>query len=191
MDELDWDAIGPAPVETPTLSPQGMEELALALGHDSYTYAQFMLIRWKLATIFHGDCDKIAGEFGKDDCLDMIGSYLVDESIADEATFLTALVIPALRRRLSYLDRPLTMFNGESRIEKIKRAVSIETLAEKFTELRPVGPGRLKGKCPLHNEATPSFMVYTDTQSWYCFGQCARGGDIVTLSQLLEEAGRW
>ncbi len=41
--------------------------------------------------------------------------------------------------------------------------------------------GRLHtGLCPFHNEKTPSFTVYADTQSYYCFG-CGAGGDIITF----------
>lgn len=41
--------------------------------------------------------------------------------------------------------------------------------------------GRLyTGICPFHNEKTPSFTVYADTQSYYCFG-CGAGGDVITF----------
>ncbi len=41
--------------------------------------------------------------------------------------------------------------------------------------------GRLHtGLCPFHNEKTPSFVVYQDTQSFYCFG-CGAGGDVITF----------
>lgn len=35
-------------------------------------------------------------------------------------------------------------------------------------------------KCPLHTEDTPSFRIYRDTDSFYCFG-CRHGGDVVAL----------
>lgn len=41
------------------------------------------------------------------------------------------------------------------------------------------------GLCPFHNEKTPSFTVYPDTQSFYCFG-CGTGGDAITFIKLRE-----
>ena len=32
--------------------------------------------------------------------------------------------------------------------------------------------------CPFHSEETPSFRVYADTQSFYCFG-CGAGGSVI------------
>lgn len=39
------------------------------------------------------------------------------------------------------------------------------------------------GNCPLpdHEDRTPSFTVYPETNSWYCFG-CCRGGDVIDLA---------
>ncbi len=37
-----------------------------------------------------------------------------------------------------------------------------------------------KGLCPFHSERTPSFFVYPETQSYYCFG-CGAGGDAINF----------
>lgn len=39
--------------------------------------------------------------------------------------------------------------------------------------------------CPFHSEKTPSFHIYTDTQSFYCFG-CGAGGDVITFTKRIE-----
>ncbi|MEG1551135.1 MAG: DNA primase, partial [Oscillospiraceae bacterium] len=38
---------------------------------------------------------------------------------------------------------------------------------------------------PFHNEKTPSFTVYPETQSYYCFG-CGAGGDVITFIRDIE-----
>ena len=50
---------------------------------------------------------------------------------------------------------------------------------------------RLVGSCPFHAERRPSFNVYTDTNTWYCFS-CKQGGDPYRLTSLLmEELKTW
>ena len=39
--------------------------------------------------------------------------------------------------------------------------------------------------CPFHSEKTPSCTVFTETQSFYCFG-CGAGGDVITFIMKIE-----
>ncbi len=41
--------------------------------------------------------------------------------------------------------------------------------------------------CPLHDEDTPSFRFYEETNTFYCFG-CRAGGDVITLHRKFVEA---
>jgi hypothetical protein len=49
--------------------------------------------------------------------------------------------------------------------------------------LRKVG-SRWAGRCPLsdHEDRSPSFTVYPETNSWFCYG-CLRGGDVIELAR--------
>ncbi|OGK08696.1 MAG: hypothetical protein A2W80_15810 [Candidatus Riflebacteria bacterium GWC2_50_8] len=42
-----------------------------------------------------------------------------------------------------------------------------------------------KGLCPFHAEKTPSFTVYPETQSFYCFG-CNKGGDVFAFVGMMD-----
>jgi len=51
------------------------------------------------------------------------------------------------------------------------------TVASAGVELRPAGR-RLTGVCPFHRDRDPSFVVYPETASWFCYG-CHAGGDVI------------
>lgn len=63
--------------------------------------------------------------------------------------------------------------------EEIRNALDIADIIGERVKLRPASRG-YSGLCPFHDEHTPSFHVYTDTQSYYCFG-CHETGDIFTF----------
>jgi hypothetical protein len=80
-----------------------------------------------------------------------------------------------------------------------RRGVSRKTVIEAAKEAVPVidladllcGPGGLRrvgkrwvGRCPLpdHEDRSPSFTVFPETNTWYCFGACQRGLDVVDLA---------
>jgi DNA primase len=66
-------------------------------------------------------------------------------------------------------------------VEDIKARIDIVDFINESVPLRQAGTN-WKGKCPFHNEKTPSFMVSRDRGSWHCFG-CSKGGDIFTFIQ--------
>lgn len=66
-------------------------------------------------------------------------------------------------------------------VEDIKARLDIVDFINETVPLRQAG-SNWKGKCPFHNEKTPSFMVSRERGSWHCFG-CGRGGDVFTFIQ--------
>ena len=69
-------------------------------------------------------------------------------------------------------------------IEELKHRMPIESVISPYTELKRAGRN-LKALCPFHSEKTPSFVVYDDNQSYYCFG-CNSGGDAITFIMEVE-----
>ena len=62
---------------------------------------------------------------------------------------------------------------------QIKNAIDIADIIGERVTLRKTARGYV-GLCPFHEEKTPSFNVFNDTQSYYCFG-CQAAGDIFTF----------
>jgi len=63
-------------------------------------------------------------------------------------------------------------------IERVKAAHPIaDVIAAHGVELRATGR-RYMGRCPFHADDRPSFVVYSDTQSFHCFG-CGASGDVI------------
>ena len=69
-------------------------------------------------------------------------------------------------------------------VEELVRRSDIVEVVGSYVQLKR--KGRLySGLCPFHNEKTPSFYVYPETQSFYCFG-CGVGGDVITFIKKIE-----
>ncbi len=69
-------------------------------------------------------------------------------------------------------------------IDRLRDSNDIESVIAGYVDLRRRGK-TLTGLCPFHNEKTPSFTVYPETSSYYCFG-CGAGGDVVTFVRNIE-----
>ena len=72
----------------------------------------------------------------------------------------------------------------EDIINEIKYRNDIETAISSYVNLKRRGKN-LVGLCPFHSEKTPSFTVYPENGSFYCFG-CGVGGDVFTFTGLIE-----
>jgi DNA primase len=65
-----------------------------------------------------------------------------------------------------------------SSIEEVKERINIVDIVEETVQLKRSGSS-LSGFCPFHsNTKTPSFVVWPETGTWRCFGQCGEGGDV-------------
>lgn len=69
-------------------------------------------------------------------------------------------------------------------LRELHDRVDISDVISPYLELKRRGKN-LVGLCPFHNEKTPSFTVYPDSNSFYCFG-CGAGGDAVTFIRRIE-----
>jgi DNA primase len=71
-----------------------------------------------------------------------------------------------------------------SSVDLIKEKLEVSDVLGSYLKLEKAG-GNFKGKCPFHNEKTPSFFVSPDRGTYYCFG-CGAKGDIFTFVQEFE-----
>lgn len=69
-------------------------------------------------------------------------------------------------------------------IEEIKYRNDIESVISSYITLKRRGKN-LIGLCPFHGEKTPSFTIYPENGSFYCFG-CKVGGDVFTFVKNIE-----
>ena len=72
----------------------------------------------------------------------------------------------------------------EEFLDRLRASNDIESVISPYVNLRRRGR-TMVGLCPFHGEKTPSFVVYNDTQSFYCFG-CGVGGDMITFVKNIE-----
>jgi len=73
----------------------------------------------------------------------------------------------------------------DSYLQELRLRADIEQLIAPYVpNLRRSGRA-LMGLCPFHSEKTPSFAVYPESNSFYCFG-CGAGGDAVSFLMRME-----
>lgn len=69
-------------------------------------------------------------------------------------------------------------------LQELKYRSDIEQIIGSYVNLRRRGR-TLSGLCPFHSEKSPSFTVYPENQSFYCFG-CGAGGDVISFIRRIE-----
>lgn len=70
-------------------------------------------------------------------------------------------------------------------LAELRSRVDIEELIGRYTEVRHRGSRNPTCLCPFHTEKTPSFTIYPETWSYYCFG-CGSGGDAIRFVRNIE-----
>jgi DNA primase len=82
----------------------------------------------------------------------------------------------------------------DSSVEAVRQAVDMVELVSGRTQLKRSG-ARWSGRCPFHDERTPSFSVNAAEKLYHCFG-CGAGGDAIKFVRETEnldfaEAVEW
>ena len=73
---------------------------------------------------------------------------------------------------------------AKSSIEAVVAAADMLDIVAQYTQLKKAGANYM-GRCPFHEERTPSFSVNPVEKLYYCFG-CGEGGDLLGFVQKKE-----
>ena len=69
---------------------------------------------------------------------------------------------------------------------EIKSRLNIVDVVSRYVpDLKQTG-STWKACCPFHQEKTPSFVVNSNKEFWYCYGACSTGGDLLSFIQKVE-----
>lgn len=72
----------------------------------------------------------------------------------------------------------------EEFLQELKYRNDITEVVSSYVNLKRRGRNMV-GLCPFHSEKTPSFNIYSENGSFYCFG-CGAGGDVITFVMKIE-----
>jgi DNA primase len=73
----------------------------------------------------------------------------------------------------------------DSSVEAVKASADMVAVVSGRTQLRRQG-ARWIGRCPFHEERTPSFSISPEKGFFYCFG-CGKGGDLISFVRETEQ----
>src|SRR5205085_6206165 len=78
------------------------------------------------------------------------------------------------------LKRPLRMARiPDGVIERLKSTVSVQRLAEARGVVLTKHGADLHGRCPFHEDRTPSLVITPTKNLWHCLGACQTGGSAI------------
>lgn len=72
----------------------------------------------------------------------------------------------------------------DSFLDQLRQSNDIVSVMTSYVNVKRTGRDYVCA-CPFHSEKTPSCHIYTESQSFYCFG-CGAGGDVITFIRLIE-----
>jgi len=75
----------------------------------------------------------------------------------------------------------VALYTKES-IERVRDGADMVDVVSGRVELRRAGRDRMTGRCPFHDERTPSFGISPSEKVFHCFG-CGAGGDLFRFVQ--------
>ncbi len=76
------------------------------------------------------------------------------------------------------------MKGNRADVQAIKDRIDVIELISRYVSLSESG-ANYKGRCPFHNDKTPSMVVNAEKGLWHCFG-CGEGGDVIAFLMKIE-----
>jgi DNA primase len=73
-------------------------------------------------------------------------------------------------------------------IEEVRARTNMVDVVGEYVQLKSAGSGEFKGRCPFHDEKSPSFTVSATKGFYHCFG-CKVGGNLFDFVAAIESIG--
>ena len=69
---------------------------------------------------------------------------------------------------------------ADEEVERIKGEIALVRVVEGAgVELKAHGGKDLIGRCPFHDDKTPSLVISPEKNLWHCLGACQTGGSVI------------
>ena len=74
---------------------------------------------------------------------------------------------------------------SRAEVNTVKSQVLLTDFARRYLEMRASGRNWI-AHCPFHDDRQPSFVLYEESQRFYCFG-CGASGDVIAFLMKVEK----